>query len=127
MRFIQGENWKIGVGNIIALQPRESSKVHVCLVRRIATNTDGRLELGLQALSPQVSVVDLPGHGEIRRGIYLHRLPGYGGRPGIIARPGHLASGHKIKLSAYGETQLWQIGRRLEASEGLEFFALVPL
>ncbi len=127
VRFIQGENWKIGVGNIIALQPRESSKVHVCLVRRIATNTDGRLELGLQALSPQVSVVDLPGHGEIRRGIYLHRLPGYGNRPGIIARPGHLASGHKIKLNAYGETQLWQIGRRLEASEGLEFFALVPL
>ena len=127
VRFIQGENWKIGVGNIVALQPRESSKVHVCLIRRIATNTDGRLELGLQALSPQISVIDLPGHGEIRRGIYLHRLPGYGDRPGIIARPGHLASGHKIKLAAYGETQLWQIGRRLEASEGLEFFALVPL
>jgi hypothetical protein len=127
VRFIQGENWKIGVGNVVALQPRESSKVHVCLVRRIATNTDGRLELGLQALSPQVSVVDLPGHGEIRRGIYLHRLPNYGDRPGIIARPGHLASGHKIRLAAADQTQLWQIGRRLEASEGLEFFALVPL
>ena len=127
VRFIQGENWKVGVGNIVALQPRESSKVHVCMVRRIATNTQGRLELGLQALSPQVSVVDLPGHGEIRRGIYLHRLPGYGDRPGIIARPGHLASGHKLKLAAAGEPQLWQIGRRLEASEGLEFFALVPL
>lgn len=127
VRFIQGDNWKVGVGNVVALQPRESSKVHVCLVRRIATNTDGRLELGLQALSPQVSVVDLPGHGEIRRGIYLHRLPGYDNRPGIIARPGHLSSGHRIKLTAYGETQLWQIGRRLEASEGMEFFAIVPL
>lgn len=127
VRFIQGENWKIGVGNVVALQARESSKVHVCMVRRIATNTQGRLELGLQALSPQVSVIDLPGHGEIRRGIYLHRLPGYGGRPGIIARPGHLTSGHRITLTAFGETQLWQIGRRLEASDGLEFFALVPL
>ncbi len=127
VRFIQGENWKVGVGNIVALQPRESSKVHVCLVRRIATNTQGRLELGLQALSPQVSVVDLPGHNEIRRGIYLHRLPAYGDRPGIIARPGQLASGHKLRLAASGTTQLWQIGRRLEASEGLEFFALVPL
>jgi cyclic-di-GMP-binding protein len=127
VRFIQGENWKIGVGNVVALQPRESSKVHICMVRRIATNAHGRLELGLQALSPQVSVVDLPGHGEIRRGIYLHRLPGYDNLPGIIARPGHLSSGHKIKLTAYGETRLWQIGRRLEASEGMEFFALVPL
>jgi cyclic-di-GMP-binding protein len=127
VRFIQGENWKVGVGNIVALQPRESSKVHVCMVRRIATNTQGRLELGLQALSPQVSVVDLPGSGELRRAIYLHRLPAYGDRPGIVARPGQLASGQTLNLAAYGKTQLWQIGRRLEASDGLEFFALVPL
>ena len=127
VRFIQGENWELGVGNVVALQARESSSVHVCLVRRVATTSQGGLELGLQALSPQVSVVNLPCHGEIRRGIYLHRLPGYGNRPGIIARPGHLASGHKVKLDAPGDTRLWQIGRRLEASEGLEFFALVPL
>ena len=127
VRFIQGENWKLGVGNVVALQARESSSVHVCLVRRVATTSQGGLELGLQVLSPQVSVVNLPCHGEIRRGIYLHRLPGYGNRPGIIARPGHLASGHKIKLDAFGDTRLWQIGRRLEASAGLEFFALVPL
>ena len=126
VRFIQGENWKLGVGNVVALQARESSIVHVCLVRRVATTSQGSLELGLQALSPQVSVVDLPGHGEIRRGIYLHSLPAYGNRPGIIAGPGHLASGHKLRLDAHGDTQLWQIGRRLEASEGLEFFALVP-
>ncbi|HQR59287.1 MAG TPA: hypothetical protein PK503_08100 [Azonexus sp.] len=127
VRFIQGENWKLGVGNVVALQARESSSVHVCLVRRVATTSQGGLELGLQVLSPQVSVVNLPCHGEIRRGIYLHRLPGYGNRPGIIARPGHLASGHKVKLDAFGDTRLWQIGRRLEASAGLEFFALVPL
>jgi len=126
VRYIQGENWKLGVGNVVALQARESGSVHVCLVRRIATTAQGSLELGLQALSPQVSAVDLPGHGEIRRGIYLHRLPGYGDHPGIIARPGHLASGQKLKLAAAGEPQFWQIGRRLEASEGLEFFALVP-
>ena len=127
VRFIQGESCKIAVGNIVALQPRESGKAQVCMVRRIATNNQGRLELGLQALSPQVSVVDLPGQGEIRRAIYLSRLPGYGNLPGIIARPGHLASGHKLRLAAAGETKLWQVGRRLEAADGLEFFALVPL
>ncbi len=127
VRFFQGDTWKTGVGGIVALQPRESSKVHICLVRRIATNVHGRLELGLQALAPQVSVVDLPGQSEHGRGLYLHRLPAYGGTPGIIAHPGHLVSGQKLKLLTYGETHLWQIGRRLEASDGLEFFALVPL
>jgi len=127
VRFIQGGKCQVSVGNIVALQPRESSKVHICMVRRISSTNQGRLELGLQALSPQVSVVPLPGHGETRRGIYLHSLPAFGNRPGIIARPGYLASGHKIKLEAHGSSQLLQIGRRLEASEGLEFFALVPL
>ena len=127
VRFIQGNKWQVGVGNIVALQPRESSKVHVCMVRRISSTNQGLLELGLQALSPQVSVVPLPGHGENRRGIYLHSLPAFGNRPGIIACPGQLASGHKIRLANSGPDHLLQVGRRLEASEGLEFFALVPL
>ena len=65
--------------------------------------------------------------GEIRRGIYLHSLPAFNNRPGIIAHPGYLASGHKIKFELQESNHLLQVGRRLEASEGLEFFALVPL
>jgi hypothetical protein len=124
VRFMQGDKWRVGVGNIIALQPRESGKVHVCLVRRIATTAQGLLELGLQMLSPEVSVIDLPGHAERRRGICLHSLPGHGGRPGVIARPGHLASGYKLRLVG---NQLWMVGRRIEGSEGLEIFTLLPL
>ena len=127
VRFIQGEIWKVGVGNVVALQARESSGVQVCLVRRVTITSQGGLDLGLQALSPEVSVVNLRCHDEIRRGILLHRLPGYGNHPGIIACPGHLAGGHKVKLEALGGTRQWQVGRLLEASEGLEFFALVPL
>ena len=41
-------------------------------------------------------------------------------------RPGPIATENRC-VAAAGEPQLWQIGRRLEASEGLEFFALVPL
>ena len=75
-------------------------------------------------LSPEVSVIELPGHAERRRGICLHSLPGHGGRPGVIARPGHLASGHKLRLVG---NQLWMVGRRIEGSEGLEIFTLLPL
>jgi cyclic-di-GMP-binding protein len=127
VRFLQGDQCHVGVGNIIALQPREERDVHVCLVRRIAVSEDGKVELGVQALSPKVSAIRLPGHGEIRRGLYLHSLPAFNNRPGIIAHPGHLASGHKIKFELRGSNYLLQVGRRLEASEGLEFFALVPL
>jgi cyclic-di-GMP-binding protein len=127
VRFLQGDQCQVGVGNIIALRPREARDVHVCLVRRIAVSEDGKVELGVQALSPKVSVIRLPGHGEIRRGIYLHSLPAFNNRPGIIAHPGYLASGHKIKFELQESNHLLQVGRRLEASEGLEFFALVPL
>ena len=127
VRFLQGDQCQVGVGTIIALQPREARDVHVCLVRRIAVSEDGKVELGVQALSPKVSVIRLPGHGEIRRVIYLHSLPAFSNRPGIIAHRGHFASGHKIKFELQGSKQLLQVGRRLEAAEGLEFFALVPL
>ena len=96
-------------------------------MRHIANSDDGKLELGLQALALKVNVIRLPGHGETRRGLFLHRMPAYGDRPGIIARPGHLASGHKIKLGAGESSRLLQIGRRLEAAEGYELFVLVPL
>ncbi len=127
VRFLQGDQCQFGVGNIIALQPREARDVHVCLVRRIAVSKDGKVELGVQALSPKVSVIKLPGHGEIRRVIYLHSLPAFSNRPGIIAYPGHLSSGHKIKFELLGSSYRLQVGRRVEASDGLEFFALVPL
>jgi hypothetical protein len=127
VRFLQGDQCQVGVGNIIALQPREARDVHVCLVRRIAVSEDGKVELGVQALSAKVSVIRLPGHGEIRPVIYLHSLPAFSNRPGIIAHPGHFASGHKIKFELQGSNLLLQVGRRLEAAEGLEFFALVPL
>ena len=127
VRFLQGDQCQVGVGNIIALQPREARDVHVCLVRRIAVSEDGKVELGVQALSAKVSVIRLPGHGEIRPVIYLHSLPAFSNRPGIIAHPGHFASGHKIKFELQGSNHLLQVGRRLEAAEGLEFFALVPL
>ena len=43
------------------------------------------------------------------------RMPGTDSKIGQIAR------------NVLGDTRQWQIGRRLEASAGLEFFALVPL
>jgi len=127
IRFIRGEKWKFGAGDIVALQPRESSKIHVCLVRRIAT-TRHRLELGLQLLAPQVSLVDLPTPEKTeRRAILLHSLPAYGHFSGLIARPGTLVSRQQITLNTLGRTRRHQIGQCIERNDGLEFVALDPL
>lgn len=127
IRFIRGEKSKIGAGDIVALQPRESSKTHVCLVRRIAT-TRNRLELGLQLLAPQVSLINLPAPEEPgRRAIYLHSLPAYGEVSGLITRPGTLLSRQQITLNTAGRTRRHQIGQCIERNDGLEFVAIDPL
>ncbi|WP_265949962.1 hypothetical protein [Dechloromonas sp. A34] len=127
IRFIRGEKSKIGAGDIVALQPRESSKIHVCLVRRIAT-TRNRLELGLQLLAPQVSLVDLPTpENASRRAIYLPSLPAYGKFSGLITQPGTLLAGQQITLNTLGRTRRHQIGQCIERNDGLEFVALDPL
>lgn len=127
IRFIKGEKSNIGAGDIVALQPRESSQIHVCLVRRIAT-TRNRLELGLQLLAPEVSLVDLPTSEKSgRRAIYLHSLPAYGKFSGLITRPGTLLSRQQITLNAVGRTRRHHIGQCIERNEGLEFVALDPL
>lgn len=127
VRFIQGRKWQVDIGNVVALQPKEESRVFVCMVRRIWSNSEGRLDLGLQTLSPEVTVVDLPVHGETRRALYLHNLPAYGGRAGLLAQPGDLESGLNIQVRIGDTNRRMQIGRRIESSDSAEFFALIPL
>lgn len=127
LRFIKGEKWKIGAGSLVALQPRESSKIHVCLVRRIAS-AQSRLEIGLQLLSPQVSIADLRDRdGHPLRAVFLHGLPAYGHVDGLLAPPGRVAAGQPIAVEIAGRTLDRRIGQCMEANDGLEFFALHPL
>jgi hypothetical protein len=124
LRFIKGEKRNMGAGDIVALQPRESSKIHVCLVRRISSS-HVRLELGLQLMSPQVSVVDIVAEDTPdQRAVFLHSLPAYGKYSGLITTPGAYQTGQKIMVKLPGRSLHRQIGTCMEANEGLEFFAL---
>mgnify|MGYP000869479968 FL=1 len=124
LRFIKGEKRNLGAGDLVALQPRESSKIHVCLVRRISSSQI-RLEVGLQLMSPQVSVVDIvAGDTEDQRAVFLHSLPAYGKFSGLISAPGAFQTGQKIMVKLPGRSLHRQIGTCMEANEGLEFFAL---
>lgn len=127
LRFIKGEKKILGSGEIVALQPRESGKLHVCLVRRIASS-QGRLEIGIQLISPRVSVADVTTSDARRtKAILLHSLPAYGKFSGLIAAPGLLRIGDAVEIQLPGHALRRQIGNCLEAHEGLEFFALEPI
>jgi hypothetical protein len=127
LRFMKGNQWQAGAGDVVAIQPRESSKVHVCMVRRVSSR-NGQLELGLQLLSPQVSIIELPtGSTRSQRAIYFHNLPAHDQSAGIIARPGQLKSKEKIVFKAAGKVVQRKIGKCIEANEGLEFVTLTPL
>lgn len=124
LRYIKGEKSSMGAGEIVALQPRESSKIHVCLVRRISSSHI-RLEVGLQLMSPQVSIVDIFAEDTPeQRAVFMHSLPAYGKFSGLITAPGAYRPGQKIMLKLPGRTLHRQIGSCMEANEGLEFFAL---
>ncbi|NTV71103.1 MAG: hypothetical protein HGA71_13285 [Azonexaceae bacterium] len=124
LRFIKGEKRNLGAGDLVALQPRESSKIHVCLVRRISSSQI-RLEVGLQLMSPQVSVVDIVAEDTPdQRAVFLHTLPAYGKYSGLITAPGAYRTGQKIMVKLPGRSLHRQIGTCMEANEGLEFFAL---
>lgn len=127
LRFIKGEKKTLGAGDIVALQPRESSKIHVCLVRRIVSSQT-RLEIGLQLLSPQITVVDVQGcDAQESRGILLHSLPAYGKFSGLIIPPGVYRASEKIVIRLPGRSLHRLLGSCLEANEGLEFFTLEQL
>lgn len=127
LRYIKGEKKQLGAGDIVALQPRESSKIHVCLVRRISA-TQVRLEIGLQLMSPQVSVVDVAIEDAVEsRAIFLHSLPAYGKHAGLITLPGHHSSGQKVRINLPGRSLHRQLGTCMEANGGLEFFTLEQL
>lgn len=127
IRFIRGETTKVTAGELVALQPRESSKTHICLVRRISSAAT-RLELGLQLLSPQVSVVNLHCDGSfLTRAIFLHHLPAYGKFAGLITEPGKLGTGKSVNFENLGRTLHRRVGAAIEQNEGLDIFALDPL
>ena len=127
LRFLRGDKSNLVAGDIVALQPRESSKIHICLLRRI-TSSRIRLEIGLQVLSPQACVAGIICQGTpAQRGIFLQSLPAYGKFSGLIAPPGIYRTGQPVMISLAGRSLHRQIGTCLETSEAIEFFALDQL
>ncbi len=129
IRYIKGEKTAIEAGEVVALQPRENSRVHICMVRRIASPQHHRLELGLQELSANGIVIDLPsalGRTQ-RQAILIPHLPGHGNCAGILARPGAMRTGQRVNFRDPERAVRYTIGAPLEKNAHVELFALDPV
>lgn len=128
LRYVKGDRFRLEAGDVVGLQPRENSRFHICIVRRVASHR-GRLELGLQELAPHGLVIELPGSGgkphcEV---LLLPHLPGLGMTAGILAAPGHLRAGHRINFRDATHVVRFKVGALVESNDHMEFFALERL
>ncbi len=128
IRYLKGDIGPVEVGDVVALRPRESSKVQICLVRRVSNAGHARFEIGLQNLSPHALVVDLPGrNGGVRpKAILLPRMPAFSNAAGLLALPGTVPDGLEIRYPTGGGNVTLRLAQRLEGNPQNDFFLFTP-
>ena len=129
IRYVRGDIGSVEVGDVVALRPRESSQVQVCLVRRVSNAGQTRFEIGLQTLSAHALVVDLPGRsgGARAKGILLPRMPALGNAAGLLALPGSVPEGLELHYPAGGSTVTLRLAQRIDGNPQVDFHALTPV
>ena len=128
VRYVRGDMAAVEVGDVVALRPRESSQVQICLVRRVSNAGQARFEIGLQNLSPHALVVDLPGRagGARPKGILLPRMPVLGNAAGLLSQPGSVPDGLELRYPTGGTTVTLRLAQRLDGNPQLDFHLLAP-
>ena len=124
IRYRKGEKWSIQAGDLVVLRPREESRIHVCLVRRIANLDQNKLELGLQELASEARIIriaDTPA-------ILLPHLPAFEGHAGLIVKADfEWPVGLEIGMALVGRDTRWCPGHHAECNGRVQFLVLEPL
>ena len=98
VRYIRGDIAAVEVGDVVALRPRESSHVQICLVKRVSNAGQARLKSGCRIYRPHALVIDLPGrNGGAQGGILLPRMPILGNAAGLLSQPGSVPDGLEVR------------------------------
>ncbi|MGE5385887.1 MAG: hypothetical protein ACM3SV_08360 [Betaproteobacteria bacterium] len=124
IRYLKGEKWNIQAGDLVVLRTREDSRIHACLVRRIANLDHKKLELGLQELSPGADIIKLAS-GE--PALLMPRLPAFGGNAGLIVRPGSVGENTEIGVDRGNGITRWRPSGQAESNGQIEFHVLEPV
>jgi cyclic-di-GMP-binding protein len=126
LRYSRGDPGCLDVGDLIGVRPRERSRVHICLIRRVSNAGHGRFELGVQELSPLALPIPLATEPDrdARDAILLPRLPGFGNLSGLAAPAGVLFSGGEVIWNRNNLSFRHHLGRRIEGNQRTELFLL---
>jgi cyclic-di-GMP-binding protein len=126
LRYSRGDPGSFDVGDLVGVRPRERSRVHICLIRRVSNSGHGRFELGVQELSPLALPIPLSPSADLDLGeaILLPRLPAFDNASGLAAPAGLLSSGGEVIWSRNNLSFRHQLGRRVEGNHRTELFLL---
>jgi hypothetical protein len=115
----------LGQGELVAVHPAGSNAVYLCATRRVRTNADNTVELGLEILSDQGSTASMSkpmGRGIVNVPVLLMpKVARLDGAPGLIAPIGDVRPGMALDVPHKGKIT------RLEAVEAVERLATCEL
>lgn len=120
VRYTKGDQQQFQAGDVIGLQQKDHGRIHVCLLRRIANIGNGHLELGLQEISSDSTIVTLP----TGKAVFLHNMPGYARRPGILISPRSLPPDGKLTIELETGSMHYTVSRCIEENPGVELHLL---
>jgi hypothetical protein len=135
LRHLTGNAAELRVGEIVAMRPRDSAMLHLAAVRR-ARVIAARLELGMQVISsrPTTAMIALPGPGHtdpklprLVRVIFLHRLPGSGGAPGLLVKTDSAAVGNEFAVPYQGRLTEMRVAGIGECYASCDLLLLEPV
>lgn len=126
LRYHKGEQQQCQAGDVVGLQNKGQSRIHICLLRRIANIGPNRLEVGLQEIASSGRVVTLAISRQ--RAIFIPKLPGHHGKPGLLLLPGTMPPGGQVvvDLPERGPTR-FHAAFCLEGSTAMELHLLEQL
>jgi cyclic-di-GMP-binding protein len=126
LRYGHGEADSLDVGDLIGVRPRERTRMHICIVRRVADSGHGRFEVGVQELSPMALPIPIANGDPSRNdeGILLPRMPAFANASGLAAPRGLLTAGGEIHWNRDGLEFRHRIERRIEGNHRTELFLL---
>jgi hypothetical protein len=135
LRHLGGGTSDLQVGEIAAIRPRDAAALHVTAVRR-ASVISARLELGVQVISsqPNTAMIALPvaEPGEpkrqrLARAIFLPKLPGSGGVPGLLVKSEGTSVGSEFAAPYQGRMTLMRVAGIAERYASCDLYLLEPI
>lgn len=128
LQYVSGESRNLSVGALVGLRFQDHGKVHVCLVRRLASGERRRTELGLQQYAPLAVPTTITWGGakdkEPARAVVLPRVPSLDGAAAVIVAPGLLRPGKRVPFRLAGRNVTLLAEKPIERCAAYEIFTL---